>query len=131
MTCFKDCPRWFGFAIRDKRLLVIRLQLLNYKDFLTILTLSSAGLPIEGHCLPPRVDVWAGLNLDEISKLYGLYRVVQVKASFWGLLRTNFWGHFHKLFLFIKFNFSEFREKVSLTVLRFMCLEFYASNYFT
>ena len=54
-----------------------------------------------------------------------------MKASFWGLFRTNFCGHFCKLFLFTKFNFSKFREKVSLTVLRSMCLEFYASNYFT
>ena len=53
-----------------------------------------------------------------------------MKASFWGLFKTNFCGHFHKLFLFTKFNFSKFLEKVFLTVLRSMCLEFCASNYF-
>ena len=53
-----------------------------------------------------------------------------LKASFWGLFRTNFCGHFHKPFLFTKFKFSNFREKASLTVLRSMCLEFYASNYY-
>ena len=52
-----------------------------------------------------------------------------LKASFGGLFKTNFCGHFLKLFLFTKFNFSKFREKVFLTVLRFMCLEFCASNY--
>ena len=71
----------------------------------------------------------------KIFKIY-IYRVPYtifafMKASFWGLFRTNFCGHFRKLFLFTKFNFSKFREKVSLTVLRSMCLEFYASNYFT
>ena len=37
-----------------------------------------------------------------------------VKASFWGLFKTNFYGYFRKLFLFTKFNFSKFREKVFL-----------------
>ena len=52
-----------------------------------------------------------------------------LKASFWGLFKTNFYGCFRKLFLFTKFKFSKFREKVFLTVLRSMCLEFCASNY--
>ena len=37
-----------------------------------------------------------------------------LKASFWGLFKTNFYGHFHKLFVFTKFNFSKFREKLFL-----------------
>ena len=38
---------------------------------------------------------------------------INMKASFWGLFKTNFCGHFHKLFLFTKFNFSKFQDKVS------------------
>ena len=38
----------------------------------------------------------------------------KVKVSFWGLFKTNFYDHFRKLFLFTKFNFSKFREKVFL-----------------
>ena len=49
-----------------------------------------------------------------------------MKASFWGLFKTNSYGHFHKLFLFAKFNLSRFQEKVFLTV-----LEFCASKYFS
>ena len=44
---------------------------------------------------------------------HGLLREV-MKASFWGLFKTNFCGHFCKLFLFTKFKFSKFREKVFL-----------------
>ena len=39
---------------------------------------------------------------------------ISVKASVWGLFKTNFCGHFCKLFLFTKFKFSKFREKVFL-----------------
>ena len=54
-----------------------------------------------------------------------------MKASFWGLFKTNFIDHFSKLFLFTKFNFPKFQRKVSLNILRSMCLEFCASNYST
>ena len=37
-----------------------------------------------------------------------------MKASFWGLFKTNFYGHFPKLFVITKFKFSKFREKVFL-----------------
>ena len=37
-----------------------------------------------------------------------------MKASFWGLFRTNFCDHFRKLFLFTKFQFPKFRGKVFL-----------------
>ena len=70
------------------------------------------------------------LNYLAINKYY-YSSSLHLKASFWGLFKTNFCGHFRKLFLFSKFNFSKFREKVFLTVLRSMCLEFCASNYFT
>ena len=52
-----------------------------------------------------------------------------MKASFWGLFKTNFYGHFRKLFLFTKFNFLNFGKKFFLTILKFTCLEFCASNY--
>ena len=52
-----------------------------------------------------------------------------MKASFWGLFKANFYGHFGKLFLFTKFNFLNFRKKFFLTMLRSMRLEFCASNY--
>ena len=52
-----------------------------------------------------------------------------LKASFWGLFKTNFYGHFRKLFLFTKFNFLNFGKKFFLTILKSTCLEFYASNY--
>ena len=52
-----------------------------------------------------------------------------LKASFWGLFKTNFYGHFRKLFLFTKFNFRNFGKKFFLTILKSTCLEFCASNY--
>ena len=52
-----------------------------------------------------------------------------LKASFWGLFKTNFYGHFRKLFLFTKFNFLNFGKKFFLTILKSMRLEFCASNY--
>ena len=67
--------------------------------------------------------------LDELVESVLTHSTDPVKASFWGLFRTNFCGHFSKLFLFTKFNFSKFQEKVFLTILRSMCLEFCASNY--
>ena len=39
------------------------------------------------------------------------FQLSGMKASFWGLFRTNFYGHFRKLFMFTKFGFSKFREK--------------------
>ena len=39
------------------------------------------------------------------------WSMVSVKASFWGLFRANFYGHFCRLFMFKKFGFSKFREK--------------------
>ena len=56
-------------------------------------------------------------------------RFATLKASFWGLFKTNFYGRFRKLFLFTKFNFLNFRKKFFLTILKSMCLEFCASNY--
>ena len=38
-----------------------------------------------------------------------------MKASFWGLFKTNFYSHFRKLFLFTKFNFLNFGKKFFLT----------------
>ena len=55
--------------------------------------------------------------------------ITNVKASFWGLFKTYFYGHFRKLFLFTKFEFLNFGKKFFLTVLKSTCLEFCASNY--
>ena len=52
-----------------------------------------------------------------------------MKASFWGLFKTNFYGYFRKLFLFTKFNFLNFGKKFFSTILKSTCLEFCASNY--
>ena len=60
-----------------------------------------------------------------------LVYVTVVKASFWGLFRTNFTDQFRKLFLFTKIFFANLQGKVSLNILRSTCLEFCASNYFT
>ena len=39
------------------------------------------------------------------GKNVGLCLYINLKASFWGLFRTNFTSLFHKLFLFTKFIF--------------------------
>ena len=46
-----------------------------------------------------------------------------LKASFWGLFKTNFCGLFRKVFLFTKLKFLNFGKKFLQTILRSMCLE--------
>ena len=45
----------------------------------------------------------------------------ELKASFWGLFKTNFYGHFRKLFLFTKFEFLNFGKKFFSTILKSTC----------
>ena len=61
-------------------------------------------------------DIIAGNGGDRYLKSVILVaRLVDyLKASFWGLFKPNFCGHFRKLFLFTEFNFSKFRKKVFL-----------------
>ena len=40
--------------------------------------------------------------------------VIDLKAPFWGLFKTYFYGHFRKLFLFTKFEFLNFGKKFFL-----------------
>ena len=60
------------------------------------------------------------LVLCKSEYTFVLLTVYSLKASFWEFFRTNFCGHFGKLFVVTKLNFSKFREKVSLTILRSM-----------
>ena len=45
----------------------------------------------------------------------GRQREMLLKASFLGLFSTNFAGHFRKLFLFTKFDFSNWQKFLNFT----------------
>ena len=47
---------------------------------------------------------------ETFLKFYKTY-MRMVKASFWGLFKTNFYGHFRELFVFTKFNFTIKKRK--------------------
>ena len=64
--------------------------------------------PTHTHTSPsihPRAKPSSVVNGHFLNSVTGLHigNVKSLKASFWGLFKTNFCGHFRKLFLFTKY----------------------------
>ena len=59
--------------------------------------------------------MWEHIFTKILPRLENKGSLRKVKASFWGLFRTNFTGHFRKLFLFTKSKHAPiFLSKVSV-----------------
>ena len=81
---------------------------------LQLQSLISRALDDDEYVAMASLDLSAAFGVVNVPLLIKRLKILGLKVSFWGLFKTNFYGHFRKLFLFTKFSFSKFREKVFL-----------------